>query len=652
MDHEQRLVAEKQRHSECDSGATLSNDGLQPVVPSGVGPARAQQPTPWAGEKLLPLDGYLAISIVAGSIELERIPPLVALVVSDGDRVVRVEPAEVGRFVLAHRSRRWVFAGVAADFWAVAEHLTKRGEADAHEAWWTLADDNRLHDLLLLDGLVRLADTDADPDPRSLAEVVREHAKLTLAGGHGPVESAAGAVLAIKAAYPEVRREGLRLAWPYRWRMYPDALQRFGLLTEFVQVRKAIALAQVTRNGMHVDLPALIAAGAEFRRRLEEAVAEVLELCPGLYEVGAGDRLNRRDELLRERLGQVSGSGVPTAEDGVLPVTRADWQHARDADPFVAAWLAVEDHSALLPFFAQFDTSPVAHPRYQVACRTGRAVATDPPVQCVPHAGPFRAALRPAPGHLLLSADVRHADLLSLAAVCLLRYELSTLANVLRGGGDPHAYTAARILGMWPEQFEALRQGTPEERRRYDQARHAAKAVNLGVPVGMGPRELQRHLRRRYGVRVTAGEARRRREELLTAYHEVSQYLADDYDGAGAVTPTGRLRGRVRPTAARNTPFQGLSADGAGLALYRLVREGFRVVGFVHDEVLVELPEEDGSVAEEQVRRVEQILRSEVAGVLTGGIPATCHLTLGESWADRREVEYRGGRAYPAGGGE
>ena len=39
--------------------------------------------------------------------------------------------------------------------------------------------------------------------------------------------------------------------------------------------------------------------------------------------------------------------------------------------------------------------------------------------------------------------------------------------------------------------------------------------------------------------------------------------------------------------------FQGLAADGAKLALWRLWRGGYRIVNFIHDEVLVEVPENE-----------------------------------------------------------
>lgn len=59
-----------------------------------------------------------------------------------------------------------------------------------------------------------------------------------------------------------------------------------------------------------------------------------------------------------------------------------------------------------------------------------------------------------------------------------------------------------------------------------------------------------------------------------------------------AVTSTGRVRGGCTYCSARNTPFQGLAADGAKLALYDLTRRGYRVVAFVHDEIWIEVPED------------------------------------------------------------
>jgi hypothetical protein len=55
-------------------------------------------------------------------------------------------------------------------------------------------------------------------------------------------------------------------------------------------------------------------------------------------------------------------------------------------------------------------------------------------------------------------------------------------------------------------------------------------------------------------------------------------------------TLTGRLRANASYCARHNTVFQGLAADGAKLALWLLWRAGYRIVNFIHDEVLIEIP--------------------------------------------------------------
>ncbi|MFA7158876.1 MAG: DNA polymerase, partial [Kiritimatiellia bacterium] len=76
--------------------------------------------------------------------------------------------------------------------------------------------------------------------------------------------------------------------------------------------------------------------------------------------------------------------------------------------------------------------------------------------------------------------------------------------------------------------------------------------------------------------------------EKRTGSRELQQAIIP---GQVAVTPSGRIRADCRYCESRNTPFQGMASDGAKLALYDLARARFRVVAFIHDEVLVEVPE-------------------------------------------------------------
>jgi hypothetical protein len=125
-----------------------------------------------------------------------------------------------------------------------------------------------------------------------------------------------------------------------------------------------------------------------------------------------------------------------------------------------------------------------------------------------------------------------------------------------------------------------------------------------------------------------------------------SKELARKVTQAGVATLTGRARGRVRYSQARNTPFQGLASDGAALAMFTLVKEGFRVIGFVHDEVLVELPDEGGFVSKAAVDRVEQIMIAEMEKVL-GGLPAGVKSTLSTRWSKKAKRIVQGDRVLP-----
>ena len=115
---------------------------------------------------------------------------------------------------------------------------------------------------------------------------------------------------------------------------------------------------------------------------------------------------------------------------------------------------------------------------------------------------------------------------------------------------------------------------------------------------------------------------------------------------AAAVTPTGRVRGNVGYTQQRNSPFQALAADGSKQALARLVLAGYRVVGFVHDEILVELPDQGGYVDRAIVEGVAKIMRDAMQEV-TYGIPVSCEYTLSDRWSKRAELIVDGDKLRP-----
>ncbi len=106
------------------------------------------------------------------------------------------------------------------------------------------------------------------------------------------------------------------------------------------------------------------------------------------------------------------------------------------------------------------------------------------------------------------------------------------------------------------------------------------------------------------------------------AARQGSEALAKQlFDDDVVATLTGRLRAHPTYPQARNTPFQGLAADGAKLALFRLVDAGYRVVAFIHDEFLIELPETADHTSD--AKRIYAICCAAMQE-LTGDVPIAC----------------------------
>jgi hypothetical protein len=127
---------------------------------------------------------------------------------------------------------------------------------------------------------------------------------------------------------------------------------------------------------------------------------------------------------------------------------------------------------------------------------------------------------------------------------------------------------------------------------------------------------------------------------------EPSAQLARRICQAGVTTITGRIRGSVKFTQAKNSPFQGLAADGAALALFALIRAGIRVVTFVHDEIIAEVAAENGSVAQADVKQIEHIMVREMARVC-GDIMPSVESVVMERWSKGAIMRVVGDRCYP-----
>ena len=88
------------------------------------------------------------------------------------------------------------------------------------------------------------------------------------------------------------------------------------------------------------------------------------------------------------------------------------------------------------------------------------------------------------------------------------------------------------------------------------------------------------------------------------------------YGREPVITATGRVRANASYCACRNGIMQGLAADGAIYALWLLMRAGYTIVNFIHDEVIIEIPEDENLPA--KIVDIERLMIQGMQKVVPG----------------------------------
>jgi DNA polymerase I len=146
---------------------------------------------------------------------------------------------------------------------------------------------------------------------------------------------------------------------------------------------------------------------------------------------------------------------------------------------------------------------------------------------------------------------------------------------------------------------------------RYGGKTLITRQCNFGYPGGLGAESLCFFARKSYNVYLTEDEAKALKQRWLERWPEMRKFfqhcasLVDDNDGLGLMQQlfSNRWRGGCHYTALCNSWFQGLGADAAKRALYLVQRACYaepdsvlydsRPVNFVHDEVILEVDDDD-----------------------------------------------------------
>ena len=265
----------------------------------------------------------------------------------------------------------------------------------------------------------------------------------------------------------------------------------------------------------------------------------------------------------------------------------------------------------------------------QTVARTGRLSSDAPNLHNIPvrseRGRVFRTAFVAPAGCTLLVADYDQIELRCIAHLA----EDPGLITAFEAGDDIHTATAARVFGIDPSAVGV-------------QERATAKMVSYGLAYGMEAYGLAQRLN------IATGEA----AEILDAYFEafpaVRQYMDRTVAEARSKGYTETLFGRRRQIPelaspnvrlrqagerqAMNAGIQGLAADIFKVALVRLDQAleaedlASRIVLQVHDEIILESPDNEIDPASELTRNV-------MRGAFELRVPLEVDLQVAGTWA-------------------
>lgn len=385
-------------------------------------------------------------------------------------------------------------------------------------------------------------------------------------------------------------------------------------------------LADMERSGFLVDGGALARFGADLSDTIRQLEQRIYAAAGQQFNINSPKQLGK---VLFEDLGLPHGKKTKTGWS-----TNADVLEKLKDHPLVADVLTYRQYAKLKSTYADgllkvIDPDGRIRTSFQMTVTaTGRLSSTEPNLQNIPTRTDLGSKMREmfvaAPGHVLVDADYSQIELRLLAHIS----GDTAMQQAFLSGADFHTVTAARVFHVPQDQVT-------------HQMRSRAKAVNFGIVYGISAFSLSQD------IGVTVQEAKEYMDRYFATYTGVKQYMTDVVDKAreqGYVETLWHRR-RALPElkssnfnmrsfgerVALNMPIQGTAADIIKLAMVRvhsrLAREGLaaRLIMQVHDELIVECPEEEAP-------RVEALLQQEMQGVAELSVPLLAEAHTGRNW--------------------
>ena len=400
-------------------------------------------------------------------------------------------------------------------------------------------------------------------------------------------------------------------------------------LYQTVELPLCPVLAEMETEGFLVDRKALAQFGDMLSGRIQTAQKNIFDLAGEEFNINSTQQLGR---ILFDQLGLPPVKKTKTGYS-----TNADvLDKLRGSHPIIQEILDYRQLTKLKSTYVDGLGKVIGpdgriHTCFQnTVTATGRLSSTEPNLQNIPIRTELGAQLRkmfvaPA-GRVLVDADYSQIELRLLA--CMAGDQ--AMIDGFNSGEDIHRITASQVFGVPQEEV------TPQMRR-------SAKAVNFGIVYGISPFSLSQD------IGVTVAQAKEYMEKYFQHYSGVRAYMDGVVARAKADGYVTTLFARRRwvpelkssnfntrsfgERVALNAPIQGTAADVIKAAMirvrYRLLAQGLkgRLVLQVHDELIVECPQEEAEA-------VQRLVKEEMEAVVSLPVPLVADTAAGKSWAD------------------
>src|SRR6266699_3712641 len=399
-----------------------------------------------------------------------------------------------------------------------------------------------------------------------------------------------------------------------------------------IELPLTAVLAAMEDAGVKIDTYRMGEITARLADRVEELEAKAYELAGEEFMLGSTQQVAR---ILFEKLQLTPGRKGKTGYSTDTRVLRTI-RHEHPIVEVVEEWRELTKllNTYLGPLPALIsETDARLHTTFnQTVASTGRLSTTNPNLQAIPIrtelGKEIRSAFVPESGSRLLSADYSQIELRILAHVS----GEPKLREAFERGDDIHTATAVEVLGKEPAE---LTSGD----------RSIAKMINFGIVYGISAFGLSENLE------IPRDQAQAYIDAYLARFPLVQDFIQRTIEQAkrdgyatsllGRRRPVPELRASNRQTRslgerlAVNFVMQGSNADiikVAMIAIHRRLREegrAARLVLQIHDELLLEAPENE-------VAAVKEIVREEMIAAYELDPPLAVDVGAGDDWNEAK----------------